>query len=135
SLEEILRLLPAVDLRSAERLRPLDVLHVYRDFDFENLDAVSILRELSHAARDHAGLLLREIRSLLVGAFLIADQLEEERNIVRAALVANPLNPRVLALVHLDRIVGRVIQKDLDAIGAGFLEAPHRPVIEEIGQT
>ena len=81
------------------RLRALDELHVDRHLDLHHVDAVPILRELGHAAGHDLRLLLRELEALLVGAFFVADELEEERDVVGAALVADPLDPRVLLVV------------------------------------
>ena len=80
-------------------LRAFDELHVDRHLDLHDVDAVAVLGELGHAAGDDLRLLLRELEALLVGALFIADELEEERDVVGAALVADALDPRVLLVV------------------------------------
>jgi hypothetical protein len=79
-------------------------------------------------------LLLRELQALFVGTFFVPDELEEERDVVGAALVADPLDPRVLDVVDVLGVFRRVIEQNLDAVSAGFLEPFHRPLVEQIRQ-
>ena len=39
-----------------------------------------------------------------------------------------------LMLLIVLRIERRVVEQDLDAVGAGFLQPAHRPVVEQVGQ-
>ena len=80
------------------------------------------------------GFFLRIFETLFVGAFLVADKLEEVRNVVGAALVADALDPGMLPVVDVLGVVGSVVKQNLDAIGASFFQAAGRPVIEQIGQ-
>ena len=86
-----------VGLLSAERLGAFDELHVHRHFDLQHVDAVAVFAELAHALGDDLRLLLGVLEALLVGAFFVADELEEERDVVGAALVADALDPGMLA--------------------------------------
>ncbi len=70
--------------------------------------------------------------SLLVEALVVADELEEERDVVGPALVADALDPRMLLVVDVLRIVGRVVEQDFDAVGADFLQATNGPLVEEV---
>ena len=51
-----------------------------------------------------------------------------------AALVADALDPGVLELVDCGGVEGGVVEQDLDAVGAGFVEAANAPDVEEVGQ-
>jgi hypothetical protein len=69
-----------------------------------------------------SGLRLRVGGALLVFAVDgVTDELEEEGDVVGAALVADALGPGVLVVVDVRLFVGRVVEEDLDAVGAGFL--------------
>src|SRR5262249_28753719 len=87
-----------------------------------------------HALGDDMRFLLGVVQALLISAFLISDELEEKRDVVGSALVANPFNPGVLGLIDILRIVRCVIQKNLHTVSASFFQAASRPVIEPIGQ-
>ncbi len=65
---------------------------------------------------------------------VVADELEEERDVVGAALVADALDPGVLEVVDLGLLERRVVEQDLDAVGAGFLQAADAPDVEQVGQ-
>ena len=52
-----------------------------------------------------------------------------------AAFVADALHPGMLLVVHVLGIERRVVEQNLDAVGARFLQASHGPVIEQVGQT
>ncbi len=119
------RFLLRVRLLAARHLRPLDVLHVDRHFDFHDVDAVAILRELLHGADDDLRLFLRVLEPLLVGALFVADELEEERDVVCAALVADSLDPGVLVIVNRLRLERRVVEQDFQAVGSRFLQPAH----------
>ena len=112
-----------VSLLSFVRLGALDELHVDRHFDFQHVDAVLVLGEFGHGCLHDLRLLLRELQALLVRAFFVADEFEEEGNVVGAALVAKALDPGMLEVVDLLGIERRVVEQDLDAVGAGFLQA------------
>ncbi len=72
---------------------------------------------------------------LLVAAVgVVADELEEEGDVVGEALVADALDPGVLEVVDGGFFEGRVVEEDLDAVGAGFLEAADAPDVEEVGE-
>ena len=118
----------------ANDLRALDVLHVDGNLDLEHVDAVAVLRELRHARGDDLRLLLRVLEALLVDPFLVADEFEEERDVVGAALVADALHPCVLAIVDVVRIERRVVEKNLHRVGADLAQPPRRPEVEEIRQ-
>src|ERR1700759_3348121 len=112
-----------------------DELHLDRDFDLEYIDAVLLLAELGHGAGDDVGLGLGVGDGLFVAALVvIADELEEEGDVVGAALVTDALDEGVLAVVDLGLLHRRVIEEDLDTVGAGFLEPTDRPVVEQIGE-
>ena len=112
-----------------------DELHVDGDFDFEDVDAVAGLGELLHGAGDDGGFLAGELDGLFVAAVLVvADELEEEGDVVGAALVADALDPGVLDVVDAGLVEGGVVEQDLDAVGAGFGEAANAPEVEQIGE-
>src|SRR5207302_5478476 len=86
------------------------------------------------ALGDYLRLFLGKLKALLVGAFFIADEFEEERNVVCAAFVAETLNPRMFFVVDVLGIERRVIKQDLDAVSAGFFQTPHGPMVEQIAK-
>ena len=122
------------DLGALEGLRAFHILQVDGDFDLQHIDTVAVLGELSHGVGDDFGLQGGELGAFVFQAFLVANQLEEERDVVGAALVADALGPGLLVVVDLGIVKGRVVEQDLDAIGAGFLEATDGPDVEQIGQ-
>ena len=72
--------------------------------------------------------------ALLVAALrVVADEFEEERNVVSFALGANAFNERVLDVVHISRGVRGVIEQNLDGIRAHFLDPLYGQVGEKIG--
>ncbi len=116
-------------------LGAFDELHLDGDFDLEDVDVVARLAELGHGAGDDGGLLEGVGEGLLVAALgVVADELEEEGDVVGEALVADALDPGVLEVVDGGVLEGRVVEQDLDAVGAGFLEAADAPDVEEVGQ-
>src|SRR5207245_3402639 len=86
------------------------------------------------ALGDNVRLFLGVLKSLLVGTFLVSHKLQEVRDVVSPALVANTLYPGVLLVVHIPGIVRRVIEQNLHAICTGFLQTPSRPVVEQVSQ-
>jgi len=71
----------------------------------------------------------------LIGAFFVADELEKERNVVGAALVADALDPGMFDVVDALRIVRRVVEQDLDAVGSRFFQPADRPLVEQVRKT
>src|SRR6476620_4452483 len=65
---------------------------------------------------------------------VVADELEEEGDVVGAALVTDALDEGVLAVIDIGLLHRSVVEKDLDAVGASFLEAADRPVVEQVGE-
>ena len=85
-----------------EGLGAFDELHDDGDFDLEDVDAVAGLAELCHGAGDDGGLLLGVGDGFLVAALgVVADELEEEGDVVGEALVADALDPGVLEVVDV----------------------------------
>ena len=64
----------------------------------------------------------------------VADELEEEGDVVGDAFIGDALDPGLLVVVDFGFLVRRVVQEDLDAVGAGFLEAANAPQVEQIGE-
>src|ERR1700751_744632 len=124
-----------VSLLPLEGLGAGDEFHLDGNFNLEHIDAVLLLAELGHGAGDDVGLGLGVGDGLLVAALVvIADELEEERDVVGAALVTDALDKGVLAIVDVGLLHRGVEEEDLDTVGAGFLEAADRPVVEQIGE-
>ena len=124
-----------VGLLALEGLGAFDEFHHDGDFDLEHVDAVAGLAELGHGAGDDVGLLLGVGDGLLVAAVgVVADELEEEGDVVGEALVADALDPGLLEVVDVGLLEGGVVEEDLDAVGAGFLEAADAPDVEQVGQ-
>ena len=65
----------------------------------------------------------------------VADELEEEGDVVGDALVADALDPGLLEVVDVRFFKGGVVEKDFDAVGSSFLETADAPDIEEIRQS
>ena len=133
-VEQLDRFFLGVGFLSAKALRAFDELHVHRHFDLEHVDAVAVFAELAHALGDDMRFLLGVVETLLVRAFFVADELQEEGDVVGAALVADALDPGVLLVVDVLGIEGRVVEQNLDAVRAGFFQAARRPVVEQIAQ-
>ena len=86
-----------VGLFALEGLGAFDELHLDGNFDLEHVDVVAGLAELGHGAGDDLGLLLGVGEGLLVAALgVVADELEEEGDVVGEALVADALDPGLL---------------------------------------
>ena len=117
-----------------EGLGAFHKLHIDRDLDFQHVHAISIVGELRHALGHDLRFLLGVFEALFVDALLVSHQLEEERDIVSAALVADALYPGMLDVVDLVAIGGRVVKQDLEGVSAGLFQPLHRPVIQQIGQ-
>ena len=97
---------------------------------------VSVLAELGHGAGDDLGLLEGVAEGFLIAALdVIADEFEEEGDVVGDALVADALDPGLLVVVDGGLLEGGVVEEDLDAVGAGFLQAADAPEVEQVGQT
>jgi len=110
-----------------------DELHDDGDFDFEDVDAVAVFGELLHDSGDDGGLLAGVGCGLFVGTgFVVADEFEEEGDVVGAALVADALDPGVLELVDFGLVEGGVVEEDLDAVGTGFDESADAPDVEQV---
>ena len=78
--------------------------------------------------------LLRIFDALLVRTLFVTDEFEEVRDVVGAAFVADALNPGVLDFVDVLGIVRGVVEKNLDAIGAGFFQTACGPDVEQVRQ-
>ena len=129
-------LVAGVGLFALEGLGAFDEGHLDGDFDLQHVDVVAGLAELGHGAGDDLGLLLGVGEGLFVAAVgVVADELEEEGDVVGDALVADALDPGVLEVVDGGFFEGGVVEEDLDAVGSGFLEAANAPDVEEVGQT
>src|ERR1700730_9393267 len=125
----------AVGLLPAETLHALDELHIYGHFDLQHVDAVAVFAELAHALGNDVRLFPGVFQSLLVRALFVADKFQKEWNVIGAALVADALNPGVLFIVHILRVVRRVVEKDLHAVGTRFLQSARGPVIEQVAES
>src|SRR5947209_3132315 len=79
--------------------------------------------------------LLGVLQALFVGAIFVTNKFEKKWNVIGAALVANALHPGVLLIVDRLGIVGRVVEQNLYAVRASFLQSERRPVVEQIRQT
>src|SRR5208282_3451801 len=132
--EQLHRFLFRVGLFAFERLGPFHILHVDRDFHLHYVDAIAVFGELAHTFDDRLRFLLREVEALLVHAFFVSNELQEERDVIGAAFVAQPLDPSVLLVVSFFWIKRRVVEQNLDAIRARLFQAAHRPMIQQVAQ-
>src|SRR5208282_995503 len=110
------------------------VRHVHRHFHFQDVYAVAVAGKLFHGADDEIWLLAGELDAFLINAFRIGDEFEKVGNVAAPALVADALDPGVLLVVDVRGIRGSVVEKNLDAIGAGFHEAARGIVGQQIGK-
>src|SRR5262249_29377496 len=101
--------------------RAFDELHVDWHFGFHYVDAVVFFREFLHAP-DHAlGFAFRVLQTFFIPTLrIVSNEFKEVRNVLPATLVANAFNESMLLVVDLFGVEWRVIDKDLDAIRAGF---------------
>src|SRR2546427_33579 len=123
-----------VGLLTGVGLGTLDELHIDGHFDFHYINAVTVFGELPHALDDDLRLLFGKVEAFLIYTFFIADELEEKGDVVGAALVTQTLNPGVLLVVDFLAVEWSVVEQDLDAISASFLQTADRPVVEQIRQ-
>ena len=76
---------------SLERLGALDKLHLHRNLDLQHDDQIFFLAELGHGAGDDFRLFLRVLQRLLaIAVHVVADELQEESDIVRPAFIPDP---------------------------------------------
>ena len=103
-IAEVLQGLGAgVGLLALEGLGAFDELHHDGNFDLEDIDVVARLAELGHCAGDDLGLLLGVGEGLFVAAVgVVADELQEEGNVMGQTFVTNPLDPCLLQVVEWD---------------------------------
>ena len=81
------------------------------------------------------GLLPGVFEGLFVAAVgVVADELEEEGDVVVHALGTDALDPGLLEVVDGGSFEGGVVEEDFDAVGSCFLEAADAPEVEEIGE-
>ena len=119
-----------------ESFRAFDERHLDGNLNFKDVDVVASLAELGHGAGDDVGLDFGVGQGLFVTAVgSVADELEEEGDVVGEALVADALDPGLLEVVDGGFFEGAVVEEDLDAVGSGFLEAAYAPDVEQVGQT
>ena len=115
-------------------LRAFDKFHVHRDFNFQHVDAVAIFAELAHALGHDLRLFLGVFETLLVCSFFVANKLQEKRNVVGAAFVADAFHPRMLLVVYFFGVEGRVVKQNFDAVRTRFFQTSRGPVIEQVAE-
>jgi hypothetical protein len=92
--------------------------------------------ELLHTALHDFGLLFGVVDPLLVSALgIVAYELEEERNVIGLALGSDALNERMLDVVDGRLIERRVVDEDLDRVGAPIDDTLDGDVREQVGET
>ena len=84
-----------------------------------------VLCELRHGLNHDFRFLPRELESFLILPFFVPNKFQEKGYVVGPALVANALHPGMFFIIDLWAIGGSVIEKNLDAVSAGFLQAPY----------
>ncbi len=85
-----------------ECLGALDKLHLHRDLYLEDIDQVLFLAELSHGTGDDIRLLLGVLdRLLAVAVDVVADEFQEEGDVVGAAFIPDALDESVLAIIDV----------------------------------
>ncbi len=113
--------------------RAFGVSQIDRDLDLQHVDVVAVLGELAHRLDHDLRFLLGEFQALLASTLLVvADELQEERNAVGLALVADALDEGVLFLVALFRLERRVVDQHFDGVRACFLDAAHGHVGQQV---
>ena len=118
-----------------EGFSAFDEGHLDGNLDLEDVDVVVGFAELGHGARDDLGFLLGVGYGLFITAFgVVADELEEEGNVVSDALCADSLDPGVLEVVDCGFFVGGVVEEDFDAVSSCGFETLDAPDVKEIGK-
>ncbi len=107
-----------VGLLAAKGLGAFHKFHVHWDFHFEHIHAVFVFGKLRHGRSDYPRLLFGEVQPFFVRAFFIADEFQEEGDIVGAAFVANALDPGVFFVIDGRAVRRRVIEQDFHAVRA-----------------
>src|ERR1700683_523055 len=105
--------------------------HLDRNLNLQEVNAVAVVAEFLNRSDDNFRLDASVFQTLLMALQIVAEELEDERNVVGAALVSNTLSESAFHVVDFGRIERRVVQEHLDAVGAGFLHTAHRPAIVE----
>src|ERR1039458_9962725 len=124
-----IRLLPAINRAAFHELR------IDRHFHFHDVHAELRTREHLHALLDDLRFLARKLEALLVAAFrIVAHYFEEERDLVGFALGADTLHEGMLHVVDGGVVERRVVDQDLDGVGAPIHQPLHRNVRQQVGQ-
>src|SRR5579862_8285263 len=109
---------------------------VDRHFDFQDVDEILGLGKFRHASGDDFGLALGVCQTLFIAAGgIVSHEFQEERNIVRHTLGADAFDERVFDIVHLWVVEGRVVNQNLDCVGAPVDDALHGYMRQQIGQS
>src|ERR1700727_246294 len=89
-----------ISLLSLEEPRPGNELHHYWNFDLQKIDAIAILTELPYGLNDDLWLAfcVGEVFSI-PSVSVIAEQFQDEWNVICTALIPNPFHPGMLLLI------------------------------------
>jgi len=127
------RFFACVGLFALECLGAFDEGHLDGDLDLEDVDVVAGFAKLGHGAGDNFGFDLGVGEGFFVAAIgSVADELEEEGDIVSNTLVADALDPGLLEIVDGGFFERSVVEEDLDAVGSCLFQAADAPDVEEV---
>ena len=125
-----------IRLLAGKGFRAGNKLHLHWHLNLQNVHVVLGLTELLHRPGDNLRLAFGVRQALLIlPVNVVADELEEEGNVVGAALVADALDKGMFHIVDVAGLKWAVVEQDLDAVRTGFLQAANRPVVEQIGKS
>ncbi|SRR5258707_15126229 len=109
-------------------IRVLQKMQVYGNFQLEYINTIAWFGKLPCQSPDLLRFRLSESQALLVpDAITVADDLQEERDIIGVALRANTLYEGMFHVVDRQVIVGIIVDQHFDGIRSGFGKSGYRP--------
>src|SRR6266700_2278056 len=109
-------------------IRVLQKTHVNGNFQLKYINSIAWFGKLPCQSPDLLRFRLSESQALLIpDTITVADDLQEERNIIGVAFRANTLYEGMFHVVDRLLIVGIIVEQHLDSICSSFGQPGYRP--------